>query len=55
MKNEALMRANEGLPIEETDGVGLGTNNSEVAQLFGGSIDETVTNPFGRLDAGFDN
>jgi hypothetical protein len=51
-----LKKKNEGLRVdgvEGTDGVGLGTN--KVAQPVGGSIDEAVTNPFSRLDAGFDS
>ena len=41
----------EGSRVEGTDGVGFGTN--KVTQPVGGSVDEAVTNPFGRLDAGF--
>jgi hypothetical protein len=48
-----LKKKNEGLRVEGTDGVGLGTN--KVAQPVGGSIDEAVTNPFSRLNAGFDS
>jgi len=50
-----LKKKNEGLRVEGTDGVGLGTNKVTVAQPVGGSIDEAVTNPFSRLNAGFDS
>ena len=48
-----VLEKSDGLRVEGTDGVGFSTN--KVAQPVGGSVDEAVTDPLGRLNAGLDS